>query len=346
MLALLKPLTNSTVIVVAIGYAFLFVIAGAAGFWGVFLFFVTMFSFASYSYQLVRNFARGRTKFFEAPGMDSFSPFADVGSSLHFVLFASLLMLIVSTPFISEPTRWLALSFWLAVFPASAAIMGVTRSTTAALNPVSIAHLMSALGRDYTRLVGAALVLVVLVLAVERLLAPLGFLAALPGEAMSLWAWLALLVLIGDTVGRRRFELALPGIESSTEYEERHRRADWQKTLDIAYGSVRSGLVAQGYRTIKELLDSEADSLEIYQWVFNHTLDWDDPKHALEIGRRFVERLLQEGKPYEALELFEQCRRMSPTFEPAPAARAALGDYARGIGRHRVADELAAAPHP
>ena len=344
MLELLKPLTNTTVIVAAIGYAVLFVIAGAAGLFGIFLFFVTMFSFGSYSYQLLRNFARGR-KFFEAPGIESFSPFADVGSALHFVLFAALLMLIVTTPFIAELVRWLALALWLGVFPASAAIMGVTMSATAALNPKSIVHLIAALGRDYVRLLGACLALVVLALLVERLLAPLGMLATLPGEAVSLWAWLALLALIGATVGRRRFELALPGVESDTEYEERHRHGDWQKTLDIAYGSVRSGLVAQGYRTIKHLLDSEADSLEIYQWVFNHTLDWDDPKHALEIGQRFVARLLQERRPYPALELFEQCRRMSPAFELPAETRAVLGDYARTIGRHRLADELAPAPH-
>lgn len=343
MLALLKPLTNTTVIVAAIGYALLFVIAGGAGLIGVFLFFITLFSFASYSYQLLRNFARGR-KYFEAPGIESFSPFTDVGSALHFVLFAALLMLIVTTPFIAEPVRWLALALWLFVFPASAAIMGVTMSSAAALNPKSIAHLIGALGRDYVRLLAACLALVAMALIVEGLLSPLGILAVLPGEAVSLWSWLALLALIGETVGRRRFELALPGVESDTEYEERHRHADWQKTLDIAYGSVRSGLVAQGYRTIKHLLDSEADSLEIYQWVFNHMLDWDEPNHVLEVGRRFIARLLEEGKPYEALELFEQCRRMSPAFDLPADTRAALGDYARNIGRHRVADDLAAAP--
>jgi hypothetical protein len=343
LLSLLKPLTNSTVIVVAIGYAIFFVIAGAAGLFGIFLFFVTIFSFASYSYQLLRNFARGRTKFFEAPGIESFSPFNDFASTLHFVFFAALLMLLVSTPFISGPLRWLGLALWLGVFPASAALMGVTMSSAAAFNPFSIAQLIGALGRDYLRLLGAGLALVALALIVENLLAPLGMLAALPGEAVSLWTWLALLAMIGDTVGRRRFELALPGIESDTEYEERHRRAEWQKTLDIAYGSVRSGIVAQGYRTIKALLDSEGDSLEIYQWVFNHMLDWDDPKHALEVGKRFVARLLEERKPYQALELFEQCRRMSSAFELPADTRTALRDYARNIGRHRVADELAQA---
>ncbi|HEX5047169.1 MAG TPA: hypothetical protein VFX89_08625 [Gammaproteobacteria bacterium] len=343
MLALLKPLTNSTVIVVAIGYAIFFVIAGAAGLFGIFLFLVTMFSFASYSYQLLRNFARG-LQYFEAPGAESFSPFHDVGASLHFVLFAALLMLIITTPYFVEPVRWLALAFWIVVFPASAAIMGITMSATAALNPASIAHLMAALGRDYWRLLGATLLLVVFALVLEALIAPLGFLAAIPSEAVTLWAWLALLAVIGETVGRRRFELAVPGVESDTEYEERHRHADWQKTLDIAYTSVRSGIVAQGYRTIKDLIDSEGGSLEIYQWVFNHTLDWDDPKHALEIGRRFVARLLEEGRQYPALELFDQCRKISPAFALDADVRTALGDYARKIGRHRLADELATAP--
>ena len=43
-----------------------------------------------------------------------------------------------------------------------------------------------------------------------------------------------------------------------------------------------------------------------------------------------------------ALALIDQCRRLSPSFAIPPEA-AALSDYARAIGRPRLADELAAA---
>jgi hypothetical protein len=223
--------------------------------------------------------------------------------------------------------------------------MGITMSPLAALNPKNIAELIGGLGRDYVWLMAACVAIVLLSYLLEVIVAWLGLFAGFLGEIVLIWSLLGLFAVIGETVGRRRFELALPGVESDTEYEERHRHGDWQKILDRAYTSVRSGMLAQGYRTIKEeLLEREGNSLDIYQWVFNHTLVWDEPKHALEIGKRFVARLIEEGKQYQALELFDQCRRIAPEFALTADTRTALHDYARTIGRHRIADELAAAP--
>ena len=103
-----------------------------------------------------------------------------------------------------------------------------------------------------------------------------------------------------------------------------------------------SDLPAQAYRTVKELVASEGDSLEIYQWVFNGMLAWDDPKHAAMFGERFAARLWQAARKVDALELAERCRKMSPSFVPPAAFVAELAAYARSIGRHRSADELAA----
>ena len=118
-------------------------------------------------------------------------------------------------------------------------------------------------------------------------------------------------------------------------------KRDWQKTLDRAYASVRSGLPAQAYRTVKELIDSEGDSLEIYQWTFNGMLAWDDPRHAAMLGERFAKRLWHAGRKIDALELAQRCRKLSPSFVPPAAFTAELAAYARELGRHRLADELA-----
>ncbi len=99
---------------------------------------------------------------------------------------------------------------------------------------------------------------------------------------------------------------------------------------------------AQAYRTVKELIASEGDSLEVYQWTFNGMLAWDEPKHAALLGERFAARLWQAGRKVDALELAERCRKLSPSFAPPAVFTAELAAYARSIGRHRSADELEA----
>jgi hypothetical protein len=154
-------------------------------------------------------------------------------------------------------------------------------------------------------------------------------------QMASVWASLALFLATGATLRAHRFELDLmQGLDDAEQRAEEDRRAQWQKTLDRAYASVRSGLTPQAYRTVKELLDSEGDTLEIYQWTFNGMLAWDDPRHAVMLGERFAKRLWDDGRKHDSLEL-------APSFVPPAAFTTELSAYARELGRHRLADDLA-----
>ncbi len=134
---------------------------------------------------------------------------------------------------------------------------------------------------------------------------------------VAVWASLALFLATGATLRAHRFELDLmQGVDDAEQRAEQDRQAQWQKTLDRAYASVRSRLTPQAYRTVKELLESEGDSLEIYQWTFNGMLAWDDPRHAAMLGERFAQRLWQAGRKVDALELAQRCRKLSPSFVP------------------------------
>jgi hypothetical protein len=224
-----------------------------------------------------------------------------------------------------------------AVFPASAAVMAMTRNAGAALSPVAVATLIKDLGADYTKLLLVSLLLSALMALANGVPWYLGVFA----EMVAVWTSLALFLATGATLRAHRAELDLmEGVDDAEKREERDRQAQWQKTLDRAYASVRSGLPAQAYRTIKELLDSEGDSLEAYQWTFNGMLAWDDPRHAAMLGERFAKRLWEEGRKHDALELALRCRKLSPSFVPPAAFTAELSAYARELGRHRLADDL------
>jgi hypothetical protein len=336
-----SSLANSTVIVAAVVYALLLRIAGGAGLAGLLLGIMAMLSLLRYGYAVLRHVASGWENF-PPPDIESFMLVGGFGAILHPALFGTSIYFLTTTPFVEGSLRWAALTVVLVAFPASAAIMAMTRNVAAALNPVALVGFVRDMGADYVKLLcvsaalGAFLVLM-------GALAEKSWLLGLFVSMLAVWAILALFLATGATLRARRddFDL-LEALDDADVRETRRKHADWQKTLDIAYGSVRSGLAAQAYRTVKDLIAREGDSLEIYQWTFNGMLEWDPPDHAAMLGERFAQRLWEEGRQVDALELAQRCRKLSPKFELPAAFKSQLAEYARSLGRHRLADDLSA----
>jgi hypothetical protein len=275
------------------------------------------------------------------------NPVGESGLVLHFILFALALVFFETTPFFGDGVaaaiiRGAGLTALLVIFPASATLMSLTFNPGAALNPASIAEVIRTMGADYLKLLLAC---AGLALAIELLRTVLGngILARIPLEIVSVWSMLATFALIGGAIHEHRDDFDIPGHRRDPdEVRAIDRDKERQKTLDRAYTSIRGGLPAEGYRTIKELLAAENDDVDIYQWVFNRMLEWEDQAHALGFASRFIERLVAAGREHGALDLIAQCRRLQRDFTAPPAAAARLAQYARTIGRHGVADELAA----
>jgi hypothetical protein len=332
-----SALANSTVIVTAIVYGFLLKLAMAAGLAGLLLRLLVTLSLFRYGYTVLRHVANGWNRF-PPPDIESTNPFGQFTVVMHSVLFGTLLYLLGSTPLIDGAFRWPLLAVVAGVFPASAAIMAMTRSAGSALSPSGLAGLIGDLGADYLKLLVVSLLLSAFAALTSRWPWYLGIFA----EMISVWTTLGLFVATGATLRAHRDELDLmEGLDDVEQRELRERQQQWQKTLDRAYASVRSGLPAQAYRTVKELIEAEGDSLEIYQWTFNGMLAWDDSRHAAMLGERFAKRLWDEGRKHDALELAQRCRKLSPSFVPPAAFTAELAAYARELGRHRLADDLA-----
>ena len=337
-----NALANTTVIVTAVVYGFLLLLGGGAGLAGLLLQIMVLLSLWRYAYAVLRHVASGWQNF-PPPDIESMNPFGGGFTViLHSLLFVLALLFLATTPFIEGPSRWILLLVVAVIFPASAAIMAMTRNAVAALNPVELVGFMRDLGGDYAKLLAVSVLLSALVAMTSAFAARWWYLGFL-GHVMGVWTVLALFVATGATLRAHRDDFALlEALDDADVRETRRKHADWQKTLDIAYASVRSGLAAQAYRTIKELIAAEGDSLEIYQWTFNGMLAWDDQDHAALLGERFARRLWEAGRKVEAIELAQHCRKLSPKFAPPAAFRAELAEYARSIGRHRLADELSA----
>lgn len=359
----LRALANPTFAVVAAVYGLLWALAGAAGLFGIPMAILLVISIGRYGYRLLGNFARGRNRDI-APDLDSIHPIGDYRVVLHAVFFA----LLPSLAAVAHRLPWgaavdgsivAAAAVLCVVYPASAAWLALTGDLGGAMSPHRVLGLIRLLGRRYALLVAACAGLLALagiaagvLAAVLAALLPLPGLLAVPlGDAFTVWAALGIFVLTGSEIRSQRNAFGIPGeAEPAEDRARRERRREWQVSLDRAYGSIRSGLRVEGYRTIGELVEREQGSLEVQQWVFENMLGWEDKRDALAFASRLVETLLERGEPYEALELVTRCRRYSASFELSPAVAASLAEFARSIGRDGIADELAAgargAPRP
>ena len=342
----LRPLKNTTLLVVAGVYGLLLAMAQFAGLLGIPLLFMISLSIWRYGYEVLRRFAQGRYDDMPAPSLETMSPFG-TGLMLHFAFFAVMAGFLFTTPFWADWVgfqllRWTLLAVLIGIFPASAALMSMGKDVGAALNPSNIASCIRTLGDRYPILLAVCTALIAVSLVVQQVVLPiLGWLAYVLSTMVLVWTDLALFALIGAAIHARREDFAIPGeYEPEDEIEARRLRKEWQQQMDLAYASFRSDLAVEGHATIKKLLDGQGRSLEIYQWVFNALWSWEDKSTALLFADGYIERLLGAGLKHEALDLFASCRRKSAQFAIDEKASRQLASYARSIGRHGIADEL------
>jgi hypothetical protein len=343
----LKPLANPSIVVIAVVYGVLLQIAAFAGLAGFLLGFLVTLSLARYSYVALRTMAQGR-KEIPPPDPESLNPIGEIAPILHFVFATALVFFLATTPWLGGfgggILRALCLGAWFAVWPASAALLAISQTLTAAFNPSSIKSFIGTLGPDYAQLLVVWLGLGLLIVVGPSLLAAAfgGFVGAVLAEILAVWVLIGAFGIVGATLYEHRADFDIPAARiDDDEYRRRERDKRWQATLDRAYASIRSGLASEGYRTIKELFRDENDGLEVHQWVLSRMLAWDDPSHGLQLAAKIIERQLDEGQEHAALELVMQCRHRSRDFGVTPAIAERVARYARSIGRHGIADELA-----
>lgn len=345
-------LTNSTLLVAAVFYGVLLALAAAATIFGIWLAFILLLSLWRYAYEVLRMAARGK-RVIPAPDAESLNPVGDWRLVAHFIAFPALVVMLVTVqPFGAEGfgvlLNWAAALGAACVFPASAAIIGLTWRLEPAFNPAEIARMIRVLGRGYFVLTAVCLgVVIAAVIVPAYVLPPWGFFPRVAGNTLAAWALLATFALTGTLLREHRCEFQIPGDkETEDERSARLMRLEWRKTLDLAYASIRSGLLAQGYETLRRLSAEHGDSTEIQFWLFENMIDWEDPRHALQVAERLLDRQVADGDLEAALELFKRCRRFGERFRVTPGAARPLETFARSIGRDGLADELAAVKGP
>lgn len=328
---------DPTVLITSAVYGLLTFIVIRAGIFGLPLAALLFASIWRYCYALLRSVAQGH-KHIPPPDVESFNPIGELAVFWHFIAFPGLVL--ATIPY--QPVGMLIALFVAFVFPASAALMGLTSSMAHSFNPIAIAEFIRTIGSEYLKLVAGTLAIVLVAfVAVTRIVPAFGYFSLLPTLIVEFWGLFGCFALIGSALRAHRLDFEISG--EVVPHEDRvlaQRHEDWRRDLDIAYASFRSGIVSSGYTTLHNLVAANGDSIEVNFWLVENMLEWQDKKYALEVAAKLMPRLLARGDGATALELYHRCRRRSADFRLPPEQAGQLAEFAREFGHTGVAAEL------
>ncbi|MDJ0792716.1 MAG: hypothetical protein QNI98_00625 [Woeseiaceae bacterium] len=333
--AVLYPLTSSAVLVPLIVFWLLTSFAAWGGLLGLFLLAFVLMATVRFLMMVLEARARGREP--ETPGIEFFSLFGD-GWNLFpaaLIVLSALLIDVTGDNFGIVGATVVSVIVCVA-FPASLAVLAITRSPLQSINPVAIARLIARCGGTLWIAVAFGQVA--------------GWLAFLSNELPSLLAsfvqmylYFAYFSLLGSLIEPYNlFEEV--GIPAPLEKDDAEISGDLEKhrvgVLGHAYGFISRDNREGGFRHILGEIDRDPDPVQAWAWYFGKMLDWENQQHALFFAQHYIRDALQHGDDIVALKVIMRCRLIDERFKPAREDMPAAIEAAERQGNTELAAVL------
>jgi len=331
------PLTDMAVLLAILGFAVLAALARAGGLFGLWLALIILPAFFRYALYLLEARADGKEA--PPPGIEMFSWAENFWSlfPLVFLAFAIWAGIFVFTRFSPGAALWVPGLLFL-LYPASIAVLGVTRSPLGSLNPRNLYHMIRLCGRDYLWI---PLVLIVVSLVLKFLLD-----ADLWGIVLNIaiaYAFFLLFTLTGAVLQANQItdqiEIEAP-LESSAAELADELQKERRKIANHAYGFVSRGNREGGLLHIRQWLGKEADVSDAGNWFFHEMLTWESQEAALFFAQEYFAHLLSEEKEPEALKLISRCLHEDARWKPLQRDREAALQLAARYHRDDLLKQL------
>ena len=320
--AILYPLTSAAVLVPLVVFWLLVSFAAWGGVLGLFLMFFVLI--ATVRFLMIVLEARARSAEPETPGIEFFSLLGDAWN-----LFPAALILL-SAFLIDAAGDNLGIGgasivavIVCVAFPASLAVLAITRSPLQSINPVAIARLI---GRC-----GGTLWIAIVFGQVALWLAYLS--NALPSMIASfvqMYLYFAYFSLLGSLIEPYDLfeEVGIPAPLGKSADEvsgnlEKHRVG----VLGHAYGFVSRDNREGGFRHLFDEIEKDPDPAGAWAWYFNRMMGWEQRHHALFFAQHYVRDALKHGEELAALKVamrgYHEDEQFRPFREDIPALTAA-----------------------
>jgi hypothetical protein len=295
-------------------------LAQAAGLLGIWLAIVIVPAFFRYLLYLLEARAAGRQA--PPPGIELFNWVENFWSLFPLVLVS---LLGWGTWFLasrmSPATAWLFGILIVLIFPASMAILAVTRSPLESLNPAAFAVLIRNCGRDYLLIPAVTIAMAFIIGFLVVLQVP-----ALLTKALGMYSTILTFTLTGGVMHANaagiKADIPSP-LEPDAEKLDADLIHERTNVLNHAYGFVSRGNREGGLRHVYDRIRNEADAEAAWQWFFEQMLTWESNTAALTFAQPYLSWLLDRHRDVQALKLIARCRLENPRFKPLPELRSA-----------------------
>jgi len=281
---------------------------------GVFgLFFMFLVIPAVFRFQMIVLEARARGVEPATPDHEFFNWFGNA-----WTLFPVVIVLLITWATIATGrtfgVAWASFIVLLAsaLYPASLAVLAITRSPLQSLNPVAIFRLLDRCGS--TLWIASAFLLVS---------CWLGYLSeGLPlmlANLSQLFLTFAFFSLTGSLIEPYDLfgEVDIPAplektvSEVSADIEKKRTAA-----LAHAYGFISRDNREGGFKHIFAEIEKDPDPVGAWAWYFDRMLGWEQHQHALFFAQPYIHDMLVHGERIPALKVIIRCRLIDENFKP------------------------------
>jgi len=334
---LLYPLTDMAILAAMITFALLAELAEAARILGLWLALIILPAFFRYALYLLEARAHGRSA--PVPGIEMFNLFENFWALFPAVLLGAFIALDwhIVVNYSPVAARWLLVLFMF-IYPASIAVLGVTRSPLASLNPVAMWRMIRVCGSDYVWIPVVTIPVVFFVGWITRFELPFLVLNFTSNFAFFLLFTLTGAVLqVHDVAKEVDIETPVEATEAELREDLTNQR---QKVANHAYGFVSRGNREGGFAHIQQWLQNETDVAEAYHWFFHEMLKWENKDPALFFAQEYLGRLLESEMDNEALKLIARCLHENARWRPLPENRDEVHELTARHGRQDLITQL------
>ena len=333
--AILYPLTSTSVLVPLVVFWLLAWPASSARMLGLWLGLIVLVALVRFLVKVLEARARGKEP--EPPGIEFFSLVSDSWNLFPVLLVLLFAWLIASAGSAFGAVGATAMSAIAAiVFPASLAVLVVTRSPLQSVNPVAILRLLGRCG-------GTLWIAVVFFVLSGWLSSISSALPSLLANFVQMYLWFAYASLLGtliepydlfDEVG-----IAAPR-EKSADMLSEDIEKNRINVLGHAYGFISRDNREGGFRHIFAEIDKDPNPAQAWGWYFGKMLDWEEQQHALFFAQHYVGDALRHGEDVVALKIIMRCRLLDEHFKPASEDLPAAIEAAERHGNTELATVL------
>ncbi len=328
---LLYPLTNTAIVYAMIFYWLLFALAYHAKIFGIALLFLTLPAYFRYLLYLLDARANGRPA--PVPAIEMFNPADNLWTLTPLIhlaigIWAGVLLASANAPI---PLIMIAAEILVVIVPASMAVLAVTHSPLASLNPINTGRMVVACGAAY-------FIVPIVLTAIATLLIVL-FLAGVPLFLINLGASYEIILVFSLTGAvlqaknvAMQVDLADP-VEPGAEALAQNLLQERQGVASHAYAFISRGNRKGGFAHIQAWLEKETAVEEAWQWFFDEMLKWENKDPALFFAQEYLCRLLEWRRDHAALKLIARCLHENERWRPSPENKDQVAAMVKRHGR-------------